>query len=98
MRIKLQLVLCSDDGQEEIVTAVQEPTGAGAGSVANLVQGAMKGQLALSVEGLGSQGVEQFGRSAALVSLFDHQLSFLDHVHEFDADERGLRRVKRLEP
>jgi hypothetical protein len=37
-----------------------------------------------------------FGRSAALVSLLDHQLSFFDHVHECDADERGLRRVKRF--
>jgi len=27
-----------------------------------------------------------------------YQLPFLDHVHEFDADERGLRRVKRFEP
>src|SRR4029077_8512344 len=49
-------------------------------------------------KGLGGQGVEQFGRSAALVSLFDHHLPFLDHVHECDADERGLRRVKRFEP
>jgi hypothetical protein len=48
--------------------------------------------------GLGGQGVEQFGRSEAFVSLLDHQLPFLDHVHEFDADERGLRRVKRFEP
>src|SRR5215813_3752000 len=48
--------------------------------------------------GLGGQGVEQFGRSEAFVSLLDYQLPFLDHVHEFDADERGLRRVKRFEP
>jgi len=47
--------------------------------------------------GLGSQGVEQFGRSAALVSLLDHQLSFLDHMHEFDTDQRVLSRHKRLE-
>jgi hypothetical protein len=47
---------------------------------------------------LGGQRVELFGRSEALVSLLDHQLPFLDHVHEFDADERGLRRAKRFEP
>ena len=58
----------------------------------------MKGQLPLSVEGLGGQGVEQFGRSEALVSPLDYQLSFLDHVHEFDADERALGGVKRFEP
>ena len=54
------------------------------GSVANLVQGAMKEQLALSVWGLSSQRVEQFGRSEALVSGLTHHLFFLDHVHEFD--------------
>ena len=37
----------------------------------------------LSVGRLGGQGVEQFGRSKALVSLLNHQLSFPDHVHEF---------------
>ena len=47
----------------------------------------MKGQLPLSAEGLGGQGVEQFGRSAALVSGLDHQLFFLNHVHEFDTGE-----------
>jgi hypothetical protein len=58
----------------------------------------MKGQWARSVRGLGGQRVELFGRSETLVSLLNHQLPFLDHVHEFDADERGLRRVKRFEP
>ena len=48
--------------------------------------------------GLGGQGGEQFGRSEAFVSLLDYQLPFLDHVHECDADERSLRRVKRFEP
>src|SRR5213080_4649822 len=38
------------------------------GFVANFAQGAMKGQLPLSGWGLSSQGVEQFGRSAAFVS------------------------------
>ena len=28
--------------------------------------------------------------SAALVSIFEHQLSFLEHVHEFDTGERTL--------
>jgi len=65
--------------------------------VANFAQGAMKGQSPLSGWGLRSQRVEQFGRSEALFpGLHDH-LSFLDHVHEFDADERCLRRVKRFE-
>jgi hypothetical protein len=66
--------------------------------VANFVQEVVQGQLPLSVEGLRGQGVEQFGRSEALVSLLDHQLPFLDHVHEFDTGERGLSRVKRFEP
>ena len=66
--------------------------------VASLAQEVMKRQLPLSVERLGSQGVEQFGRSEALPSLCDYELSFLEHVHEFDADERGLCRVKCFEP
>ena len=68
------------------------------GFVANFAQEVMKGQLPLSVGGLGGQGVELFGRSEALVSGLDHQLSFLDHVHEFDPDERVLGCVKRFEP
>ena len=44
----------------------------------------VKGQLSLSVWGLGSQGVELFSRSEALVSGLDYQLLFLDHVHEFN--------------
>ncbi len=58
----------------------------------------MKGQLPLSVGGLSGEGVELFGRSEALVSGLDHQLFFLDHVHEFDPDERVLGCVKRFEP
>jgi hypothetical protein len=54
-----------------------------AGCVANFVQEVVKGQLPLSAGGLGGQGVEQFGRSEAFVSLLNHQLSFPDHVHEF---------------
>ena len=53
------------------------------GFVANFAQGALKEQLPLSMWGLSSQGVEQFGRSAALVSGLYSDLSFLDHVHEF---------------
>ena len=54
----------------------------------------MKGQLRLSMGGLDGQGVEQFGRSEAFVSGLDHQLSFLDHVHEFDTDQGSLCSVK----
>jgi hypothetical protein len=60
------------------------------GYVANFVYEVVKRQLRLSVGGLGGQGVEQFGRSEALVSGLDHQLFFLYHVHEFDTDERPL--------
>ncbi len=67
------------------------------GSVANFVQEVLKGQLPSSVRGLRGQGVELFGRTAALLnSVF--KLPFSQHVHQFDADERGLRRVKRFEP
>ena len=41
---------------------------------------------------------ELFGRSAALVFLLDHQLPFLDHVHEFNPGEGGLRCLERFEP
>src|SRR5262245_55574964 len=50
----------------------------------------MKGQSPWSVEGLRGQGVEQFGRSAALVSGLHHHLSFLDHVHELNAKQGVL--------
>src|SRR5262245_8967491 len=53
------------------------------GFVATFAQEVVKEQLPLSAGGLGGQGVEQFGRSKALVSLLNHQLSFPDHVHEF---------------
>jgi hypothetical protein len=68
------------------------------GFVANFAQQVMKGSGPGLWRGLGGQCVELFGRSEALVSLPDHQLPFLDHVHEFNADESGLRRVKRFEP
>ena len=44
----------------------------------------MKGQLPLSVGGLRGQGIELFGRSAALVSSLNYHLFLLDHVHEFN--------------
>ena len=53
------------------------------GFVANFAQEVVKGQLPLSAGGLGGQGVEQFGRSTALVSFLNHQLSFPNHVHKF---------------
>src|SRR5437660_4001199 len=74
-------------------------TGAGARVMSQiLLRRSCRGRYPYLWKGLGSQGVEQFGRSAALVSLLDHQLSFLDHVHKFDPDQRVLSRRKRLEP
>ena len=68
------------------------------GSVANIAQGAMQGQLPLSGWELSSQGVEQFGRSEALVSGLHDHLSFLHHVHEFDPHQGVLSCVERFEP
>src|SRR6266446_2680865 len=56
----------------------------------------MKGQLPLSVGGLGGQRVEQFGRSEAFLSLLILHLPFLDHVHGLDPDQCVLGRCKRL--
>ena len=56
-----------------------------------------KGQWSVAGGGLRRQGVEQFGRSEALVFGLDPHLFFLDHVHEFDPDE-GRRAAKGLEP
>ena len=58
----------------------------------------MKGQWPWSVEGLRGQGVEQFGRSAALVSCLHPQLSFLDHVHEINPNECVLGCLERFKP
>src|SRR5262249_55597843 len=85
------------------LTGAKRPRGEGshgipAGSVANIAQGAMQGQLPLSGWGLSSQGVEQFGRSEALVSGLHHHLSFLNHVHEFDSHQGVLGCVERFEP
>jgi hypothetical protein len=49
------------------------------GCVANFAQEVVEGQSPLSVEGLSGQGVEQFGRSKALVSGLHPHLSFLEH-------------------
>ena len=68
------------------------------GCVANFAQEVVKGQLPLSVEGLSGQGVEQFGRSEALGSLLNHQLPFLDHVHELNPNEGVLGCLERFEP
>ena len=57
---------------------------------ANFAQEVIKGQLPLAVGGLSGQRVELFGRSAALVSLLDHHLFFLDHVHEFDTERQTI--------
>ena len=54
------------------------------GCVANFAQEVVKGQLPLSEGRLSGQGVEQFGRSEALVSGLHPHLSFLDHVHELN--------------
>jgi hypothetical protein len=58
----------------------------------------VKGQLPLSVGRLSGQGVEQFGRSAALVSGLHPQLSFLDHVHKLNPNECVLGCLERFKP
>ncbi len=71
------------DGQESMLAAVC-PVRPRMGCVANFTQEVMKGQLPLSVRRLSGQGIELCGRSEALVSSFNHHLSFLDHVHELN--------------
>ena len=68
------------------------------GSVANFAHVVVKESLPLSVGRLGGQGVEQFGRSEPLVSGLEYHLFFLDHVYEFDANQRVLGCRKRFEP
>jgi hypothetical protein len=60
--------------------------------------GGHEGQLSLSVGGLRGQGVEQFGRSEALVSSLDPQLFLFDHMHELDPNEGILGCLERFEP
>ena len=55
-----------------------------------LPRGARQGQVSLPQWGLGSQGGEQFGRSATLVFGVHDHLSFRDHVHEFDPNQSIL--------
>jgi hypothetical protein len=50
----------------------------------------------LSVRGLGGESVELFGRSAALIPVLAHHLSFLDHGHECNTDQGRLRCLKGL--
>ena len=56
------------------------------GCVANFAQEAMKRQLPLFGWGLSGEGIERFSHSEALSSYLTHQLSFLDHVHEFNTN------------
>ena len=74
------------------------PLGAKYGSVAIFPRDVSRGALIPSVEGLGGQRVEQFGRSEAFTSKLDHQLFLLDHVHELDPNECVLGCLERFEP
>ena len=58
--------------------------------VAHFTWEVMKGQLPWSVKRLRRQGVEQFSRSTAFVSLCDHPLPFLDHAHQFNTNQGVL--------
>src|SRR5262245_30446017 len=51
----------------------------------------------LAVWGLDGQGVEPFSRSKTLVAHLAHQRPLLEHVYEFDPDQRVVGRCKRLE-
>gem|GEM_PF-4836277 len=53
-------------------------------------------ELAPSGRGLCRQTVELFGHTAA-PNYLAFQLSFLEHVHEFNTGQGRLRRVKRFE-
>ena len=67
-------------------------------SVAHFAHVVVKEWLPLSGGRLGSQGVEQFGRSEALFPSLNHHLFFPDHVHEFNTGQRPLGGAKRFEP
>jgi len=58
----------------------------------------VKRQVPLSVGACSGEGVEPGSRSAALVSLLDHQLPFLDPGHELDTGEGGLGCLERFAP
>ncbi len=51
----------------------------------------------LPMELLRGQGVELFGRTAALLTA-PCKLPFAQHVHQLNAGEGGLRGVERFEP
>ena len=55
-------------------------------------------QLPRSVEELSGKSVELFGRSEILFFRLDYLLPFLEHMHEFNAGYRALRRLEGLEP
>ena len=63
-----------------------------------LLRRSCRGRYPCLWKGLGSQGVEQFGRSEALCSGLHHHLSFLEHVHEFDPNQGVLGCIERFEP
>jgi hypothetical protein len=67
------------------------------GSVANCCESALGGELSVAGGGLRGQRVELFGRGEALLDP-TRKLPFAQHVHQFDANQGGLRRVKRFEP
>jgi hypothetical protein len=56
----------------------------------------MRGESILSVGRVCGEGVERFGRAEVLCNPI-FPLSFPQHVHELDADSRGLCGVKRFE-
>ena len=49
--------------------------------------GGHEGALPLSEGGLSGHSEELCGRSEGVVSLLDHQLPFLEHVHQFDTNQ-----------
>jgi hypothetical protein len=48
--------------------------------------------------GLGDQGVELFGWCETFCLRLSHQVAFLQYVHEFNTNQCGSSRRKRLEP
>jgi len=78
--------------------AFQQPSTHPEGFVANFAQEVEKGQWPLTMKGLSSQGVEQFGRSEAFVFSLHYHLSFLDHVHELNSNECILSGLERFKP
>jgi hypothetical protein len=50
-----------------------------------------------SAEELSSESVELFNRSKVFFSRLDYPLPFLEHMHEFNAGYRALRRLEGFE-